>query len=155
MPDVCARHADLRYAPRSARDLMGDLEAALQCDLHRIYEPGASFWPLLSSRDGIHWTEIGQKTGDEVHTLRLDAGSSFWIYGPDIGGGGNDIEVLPDTLLGYSTDGINWQNISMPQAALGFDALDPVTGFVHIAGETIFISGNNNPAQWIGTIQTE
>jgi len=117
---------------------------------------GTSSWALLSSKDGTNWTEIGQVVGKEVHTLRVNAGSSFWIYGPDIGGGGNDIEVLPDTTLGYSTDGINWQDISMPQEALGFSAVDPVTGFVHIAGETIFIFANNNPSQnWIGTIQTE
>ena len=84
---------------------------------------------------------------------RVNAGSSFWIYGPDIGGGGNDIEVIPETLLRYSTDGINWQDISMPQEALGFTV---PAGFVHIAGETIFIFANNNPSQnWIGTIQTE
>jgi len=117
---------------------------------------GTSSWALLSSKDGTDWTEIGQVIGEDVHTLRVNAGSSFWIYGPDIGGGGNDIEVLPDTTLGYSTDGINWQDISMPQVALGFAAIDPVTGFVHIAGETIFISINNNPSQnWIGTIRTE
>jgi len=118
---------------------------------------GESLWPLLSSNDGITWTDTGQISGHDVHSLHVNAGLSFWIYGPQIGGGGNDIEVVPGTTLWLSTDGQNWQRLDIPQGIDERFQHGP-TGFVHVAGETIFIFYNSEDEladqYWVGTVET-
>jgi len=125
------------------------------CCLHPI--PGTSLWPLLSSNDGINWTEVAQIAGQDVHALHVNAGSSFWIYGPSIGGGGTSIEFNSDTTLGISADGLVWHDIDLSQISDGFaiNSDPPVSGFVHVAGDTIFLSSNRGNQYWIGVVNTE
>ena len=121
-----------------------------------IPTPGESLWPLLSSSDGIQWTEITQIRAEDVHSVHVKAGSSFWIYGPGIYGEGGEIDVAPDSPIRYSTDGLIWHNLPLPTAD---DSLESVAfGTVHIAGNTIFIARETNasPYQyWVATVETK
>lgn len=118
---------------------------------------GTSLWPLLASSDGINWIEVAQIPGDNVHTLHVNAGSSFWIYGPSIGGGGTSIEVGPDTTLGISRDGVTWQRVDISQVDVQFMAA-PRTGFIHVVGNTIFLFNETAfegiGEYWVGTVST-
>jgi hypothetical protein len=118
---------------------------------------GESLWPLSLSNDGINWVEVGMISGHDVHALLLRSGSSFWIYGPAIGGGSSNIEVLHGTTLGISTDGQIWQEIDIPQGIN--EKFQRCCGFVHVAGEAIFIfygsgEGHDADQMWVGTVET-
>jgi hypothetical protein len=120
-----------------------------------IPDSGETQWPLWSSNDGINWTEVGPISGHDVHTLHVIAGSSFWMYGPNLHGGGNDIEVVPGTTLGISVDGQHWHEIVVPE---GIDEtiLRGPTGGVRAAGNMIFIPNRRSDRGliWVGTIET-
>jgi hypothetical protein len=109
--------------------------------------PGLSEWPLLASNDGINWTQIDTRSAENVHALRITAGDSFWLYGPDIGGGGYDIETNANTTLWISRDSRNWEPIDIPFAQ---------EGFVQVSGNTITLipsNGFDDPTtHWIGTV---
>jgi len=128
---------------------------------------GESTWPLLASNDGINWTEVTRLAGstayppvsggsDGVHNLNLVAGESFWVYGPQIGGGGGGIEYDASTTLWISTDGTNWQPIEVD-----FDPPAPTNrgrGFVRAAGDFIFVhyyDGADETAtiRWVGEVR--
>jgi hypothetical protein len=109
--------------------------------------PGVSQWPLLASNDGTNWTQIDTRAGEDVHALRIVAGDSFWLYGPDIGGGGDDIEIDASTTLWISRDGRDWEPIDTPFAQ---------AGGVVVSGNTIFLVSHNafdlSATYWIGTL---
>lgn len=119
---------------------------------------GTSLWPLLSSGDGVDWTEIAQIPAEDTHNLHVNAGSSFWIYGLSLGGGGTAIEVQPHTALGISKDGLTWQKVDLSQVDAAFFA-EPRTGFIHVAGNTIFMANDTayegTGQYWVGTVDTD
>ena len=117
--------------------------------------PGTSFWPLLASDDGISWTEIASLPGSEVHSLHVIAGDSFWVYGPQIGGGGSGIEITSQsTTLHISSDGIDWQpvDVGFAKAPGAVPPTSPATRFVATAGDTIYIWGFDTDDVWVGTV---
>jgi hypothetical protein len=108
--------------------------------------PGVSQWPLLASNDGTNWTHIDTRAGEDVHALRITAGDSFWLYGPDIGGGGNGMETDANTTLWISRDGREWEPIGTPFVQFG--------GVV-VSGNTIFLASPSallSATYWIGTL---
>jgi hypothetical protein len=112
--------------------------------------PGLSQWPLLASNDGINWIEIGTPAAQDVHALQIRAGDSFWVYGPDVGGGGNQLEPDPTSPLWISRDGRTWEPI---------DILFAPFGFVQVLGDTIYlVSGNafdGTATYWVGTFSEQ
>jgi hypothetical protein len=111
-------------------------------------------WPVLSSDDGINWTEIGEISGHNVSSLHLNAGSSFWVYGPP-DRGGPSIVVGPGTTLGISVDGQHWQEFIVPAAIL--KPFPNSGGSVHVAGNKIFVlqvTDDGVIQSWVATVET-
>lgn len=106
---------------------------------------GVSEWPLLESSNGLDWRQIDGRPGEDVHALRIRAGDSFWLYGPDIGGGGNNIETDPSRLLWISSDGREWDPIDISFAAPG--------GAV-VLGDAVFLQ-DGTAITWIGTFASK
>lgn len=104
--------------------------------------PGTSEWPLLESSDGLTWVEIDRRPGEDVHSLKIVAGDSFWMYGPDIGGGGGNIETDPSRRLWISSDGRDWDPVDISFAAPGFS---------EVLGNTVFLRDGTSTT-WIGTL---
>jgi len=114
--------------------------------------PGTSLWPLLASEDGITWTELSKRPAENVHSLEIEAGDSFWVYGPQIGGGGSGIEIDSSTTIWISGDGFNWEPIDA-----GFASDPSFSGFVQVAGDTIFIGTSafeETGTYWVGTVSS-
>lgn len=107
-------------------------------------EPGVTQWPLLASRDGLVWTEIDVVEAEQVFGMQIDAGDSFWIYGP-IGGGGSDLGAFRGGYIRISVDGQTWEELDLPSREV-----------IRIAGDTIFIGPDHENAAdlsyWRGTL---
>ena len=132
----------------------------------------------MASEDGITWTELSIRLVERsVAGLAVEAGASYWIYGPNIGGGGIGIEVDSTTILWISEDGTSWQPLDLgfmspnarqhlsgascrsrwrkdtrpcsSAAASSFES-----GSVHIAGNFIYVHVPESAAQdWIAIVE--
>jgi hypothetical protein len=130
--------------------------------------PGESHWPFLTSNDGINWTEVSTRAASTayppvtegnrgIHSLRLGAGESFWLYGPHIHSdrfGHTEIQLDESTTLWISTDGTNWQPLDIEfEPPAGSDY-----GVVHTGGDSIFVSYEGPDGiwmiRWVGKVKT-
>ena len=130
--------------------------------------PGESHWPILTSKDGINWTEVSVRAASTayppvaddnrgIHSLRLEAGESFFLYGPHIYSdrfGHTQIQLDESTILWISRDGISWQPLDIPfEPPAGSEY-----GVVHTGRDSIFVSYESPdgswPIRWVGKVKT-
>lgn len=129
--------------------------------------PGESHWRFLTSNDGLVWTEVSTRAASTayppvaegsrgIHSLRLEAGESFFLYGPHIYSDRfehTNIQLDDSTILWISTDGTNWQPLDIPfEPPAGSDY-----GVVHTEGDSILVSYESAdgswPIRWVGEVE--
>lgn len=129
--------------------------------------PGESHWRFLTSKDGLDWTEVSTRAASTayppvadgnggIHSLRLEAGESFLLYGPHIYSDTfehTEIQLDNSTTLWISTDGTNWLPLDIPfEPPAGSDY-----GVVRADGDSILVSYESAdgswPIRWVGEVK--
>lgn len=129
-----------------------DIDIATQLALLEAGVEGTNEYPLLARGDNGNWVEVATIQAGPM--LQIDAGDSFWVYGPYRHGapgivGPGIVRYQDSATIWISSDAQEWVPVD-----ISFSWWQSI---VTVGGDTIYISGptvaTGTTVYWIGTFE--